>query len=260
MEQPAQTNQDHTTKNPKEIDVKQANKVLYISLGIIVVLILALVTGGFGLFSKGNQTQTNQTITGNVIDTSIPLQIGNSPILGNSSAPVTIYEFSDFSCPYCAAANGLNENAISVLKAMDSSWQAPVPNIIKDYVETGKVKIVFKYYMVHQESKPAYLVAMALYDQNPELFWKFQELAFANQNDVSDLAKMEDLAKSLGANIQKLQLDINSGIYDSRLADSMNMGKSNGVTGTPTFFINGKSIIGAKSYPAFKEIIDKELK
>jgi len=233
----------------KELDSKQANTTLAISLAVIVLLITALLTNGFGFFNT----------TGSVIENSASLQIGNSPVLGNQSAPLTIYIFTDFSCPYCAAAVGENQLAISYLKQSDSNWEAPIPNIIKDYVETRKAKIVFKYYPGHGAGKAAQIVALALFDQNPEWFWKFHDLTFANQNDAGDLVKMKALAASLGANMQKLETDINSGIYEERLQNDIDMAKANGIQGTPSFIINGQTLIGAQSYSKFKKVIDSQL-
>src|SRR3989344_7581290 len=147
---------------------KGSNKTLIITGIVVALLVVGLITNGFGL------------LTGGVIQTS-QLEIGNSPVLGNANAPVTIYEFSDFSCPYCAAAEGYNQPVISSLKARDSSWEAPFPKIVEEYVNTGKVKIVFKYSPGHGTGVPAHLIALALQEQN--LFWKFHEEAFANQQD-----------------------------------------------------------------------------
>jgi len=238
-------------QNQKQIDIQQSNKVLIVSLIVIAVLVTALLTNGFGLLGKS---------TGNVISESTSLQIGSSPVMGNSSAQVTIYEFSDFSCPYCAAADGENPLAMSYLKQSEPGWQAPLPNIVKDYVQTGKVKIVFKYFPGHGQGKVAQIVALALADQNSSLFWKFHDLAFANQADTGDIVKMKALAKLLGADMQTLEKSISSGIYEQRLQDDINMAKANGIQGTPTFVINGQTLVGARSYSKFKSIIDSELK
>lgn len=228
---------------------KKSNLGLIITGVIIVILIVGLVTNGFGLFNKDNNNNPNNA--------AIPLAIGVSPVLGNDSAKVTIYEFSDFSCPYCEAAEGHNEQIATQLRANDPTWQAPIPLIVQNYVNTGKVKLVFKYTPGHGTGVPSHLVAWCLNDQN--LFWQFNDKAFANQADTGDLNKMNTLAQSLGANMTKVQSCLDSQKYNYLLDADTQMGAANGVSGTPTFFINGRIIEGAQSYSAFKKIIDEEL-
>jgi len=233
---------------PSQEFVKESNKALWISGIVIAIFVLALLTNGFGLFN------------GKSVDVpSIPLSIDNSPVLGNENSLLTIYEFSDFSCPYCAAASGKNPSIIAQLRNSNPNWEPPIPNIIKDYVETGKVKIVFKYASGHGTGRPAHTVGLALYNQNPSLFWEFHDLAFENQNLVSNLAEMKTLARELGADMEQLEKDISTNNFYSQLEYEDKMGASNGVQGTPTFIINGRIISGALSYLQFKTIIEQEL-
>lgn len=234
----------------EQIDTQKANKTLIIAGGIIAILIAGLLTNGFGLFSKGP--------TGGAGGVgSIPLEIGNSPVLGNANAPVTVYIFSDFSCPFCSAAAGYNEQVQKELKGRDANWQPAIPNIIKDYVDSGKVKLVFKYFPGHGAGGAAHLVSLALNNQG--LFWKFHDLAFANQADTGSMSKMKDLAKQLGADMSLLEQDLKNNDYQAQLKEDTNMGNANGVSGTPSFFINGRKLEGAQSYSEFKMIIDGEL-
>lgn len=232
----------------EQIDTKSANKSLIISGIVIAIFVIGLITNGFGLFPTG-QVVKNEAI--------VALAIGNSPVLGSADAPVTIYEFSDLSCPYCAAANGDNQPVINQLKSRDKSWTAPLPEIKKKYVNTGKVKIVFKYSLGHGTGEKAQIIAYALNEQG--LFWKFTDAAFANQQDVNDVDKMKALAKSLGANMTQLDESLASGKYNSQLVDDTAMGKSSGIAGTPSFIINGKIIEGAQTFSAFEKVIDAEL-
>lgn len=234
----------------EKIDEQKANKALWITGAIIALVIVFLLTNGFGMLG-------NASTTGSTISEYIPLEIGNSPVIGEANAPITIYIFSDFSCPYCAAASGANIDMVSAMQQRDPTWTAPMPGIIKDYVETGKVKIVWKYFPGHGTGKPAQRVGWALNEQG--LFWEYHDLAFANTNDVSSLSKMKDLAESLGADMDKLDDVIKSGKYESQFEEDTNMGKSNGVTGTPAFFVNGKLISGAQSYSNLKLVIDSYL-
>lgn len=187
------------------------------------------------------------------------LIIGNSPVLGEENAPVTIYEFSDFSCPYCAAAEGANQQAIDYLKGKMPQWEAPMPKIKEQYVKTGKVKIVFKYFPGHGSGVAAHAVAFGLKEQNSELFWKFAEKAFANQENLNDFEQMKAWAQELGADMDALSEYLSSNKYALQMKEDEDLGVKNKVQGTPTFFINGKIVSGAQSFSVFEEAIEQEL-
>jgi protein-disulfide isomerase len=221
----------------EHFDTKSSNKALWLTGIIIAFLVVALITNGFGLFNPKNP------ITGS--STGIPkiaLSIDSSPVLGNTDAPVTIYEFSDFSCQYCSIANN---NAVK--------------DIIKDYVETGKAKLVFKYFPGHGAGTAAHIIGYALQDQNPELFWKFADIAFNNQADIGNLDKMKSIASDLGADMTALESFIISNKATYLIQQDTEMGKSNGIQGTPSFIINDKIIVGAQPFSEFKKVIDKEI-
>lgn len=193
------------------------------------------------------------------------LSIGDSPVIGDANALVTIYEFSDFSCPYCAAAEGSNQQAIDYLESNYPGWEAPLPLIKENYVKSGKVKIVFKYYPGHGSAVAAHAVALGLNEQSSELFWEFAEKAFALQqtNDatkiLNNLEEMKTIAEELGANMTQLESYIDSKKYEVQMKEDTQMGDDNSLKGTPAFFINGKSLSGAQSFSAFEDIIEKAL-
>ena len=111
--------------------IQKSHKPVVISAIIIAILCVGLF--GVSVYS---------TFTGKAVDTSV-VSIDNSPVLGDPNAPVTIYEFSDFSCPYCSAVVGANPQYEKNLQDTDPTWQAPLPKIEETYVKEGKVKIVF---------------------------------------------------------------------------------------------------------------------
>ena len=229
-------------------DSKESNKALIITGIVIALFVIALFTNGFGLFSEKKSP--------NYIDASL-ISIGESPVIGKEEAQLVIYEFSDFSCPYCAAAAGYNSQIIQGFKNVDSKWEAPVPKIISSYVKTGKVKFVYKYYPGHGEGVPAHLVGYALDEQ--DLFWEFHDKVFAQQGNADDLEKMKDIARDLGADMEKLEEFLNSNKGNFLLQSDIQMGQKIKVSGTPTFIINGRLIAGAYSYADMKVIIDEEL-
>lgn len=240
----------------EQVDKQEANKALYIAGAVIVLLVIGLFTNGFGLLSREKNEPSS---AGNQQGVAfVKLAISDAPVLGELNAPVTIYEFSDFSCPYCAAAAGFNEEAIAGLKENKPAWQAPVPEIKKRYIDTGKVKLVFKYYPGHGTGNSAHLVAWCLNEQG--LFWQFHDKAFTQQQDVGSMSAMKALAAELGADSAQLDACLSSRKYNVRFQEDKNMGTSNGVKGTPAFFINGRLVTGAQSFDAFESLIEKELK
>lgn len=220
--------------------IKQKNKWI-----ISILAIAVIVTIIFFLLPNSGQAQG--------------LSIGNSPVLGEENAPVVIYEFTDFSCPFCEAAEGANDYYENALKSKYLGWEAPVPLIKENYVKTGKVKIVFKYYPGHGAGVAAHAVALGLKEQSNDLFWKFAEKAFTMPNDLNSISKMIELAVSLGANETLLSEYISSKKYETEMNEDIAMAKANGVKGTPAFFINGEMVPGAQSFSYFGDIIENEL-
>lgn len=189
----------------------------------------------------------------------VDISVGDSPVIGLASAPVTVIEFSDFSCPFCAAASGDNAEMVAYMKQNSPSWEPIVTNMMRDYVETGKVRFAVKYSMGHSGGKPAQLVAWCLNEQNSDLYWKFYPKAFENQDDVEDLDKMKTLGLSVGGNSVQLQSCLDSGRYESRFELEQNEASAAGASGTPAFFVNGRVISGAVPYSEFKAIVEEEL-
>ncbi|MBI4895621.1 MAG: DsbA family protein [Candidatus Aenigmarchaeota archaeon] len=207
------------------------------------------------IISTNGSSEQSSSQTDNIQIANI--SIGNSPYIGNENAKVIVIEFADFSCPFCAAASGYNSQMTDYMKQNNPQWEPIVNNLMKDYVETGKVLFVSKYLYGHSGGHPAQIVAWCLNEQN--LYWDFYPKAFENQADVEDLSKMKTLAQELGTNTTELDSCIVSGRYDEQFDQEQNEGLSTGVSGTPAFFINGKIIDGAVPYSQIKSAIDVEL-
>ncbi len=227
------------------------------------ILAALLIVMSFMYYNKGDVSTTvngNVVAGENIVVPSGPVNIpidGDDPVLGNKDAKITVVEFSDFSCPFCAAASGDNPELSSYMKQRSPNWEPIVTNFIKDYVDTGKAKFVAKYAYGHSGGKPSQLVAWCLNEQ--ALYWKFAPKAFEKQDDVENLDKMKDIAKSLGADMTKLQSCLDSKKYDSKFDKHEKQAAEAGAQGTPAFFINGKILSGAQPYSVFKQAIEAEL-
>jgi len=240
------------------IKIRKENIWKYTTFILAAVLIIgAFVTYGG---SNGNSQPTTNTQTQNAATQTGPTQsvtvaVGDAPVLGAKNSKLTIVEFSDFSCPYCGVASGDNPQYAGYY----GSDKAPVAGMMEDYVKTGKAQFALKYFPGHGSGQQAQLVGWCLYDQSPAAFWKYYNKVFAVQDKSNDLAAMKALAVELGGDSKKIDSCISAKTYDSRLDSETSEGRNLGVSGTPSFFINGKQITGACPYSTFDGAIKAEL-
>ena len=179
------------------------------------------------------------------IDTSaITIRPNNTQ--GEDKATVTIIEYSDFQCPFCKRF-----------------YDSVLSRIVIDYVKTGKVKLSYKNYaFLGDESRWAAQAAECAADQGK--FWELHELLFTRQQGENTGAFSKDnlinLAKEIKVDSAKFSDCLNQDKTLDRVQADIAEGNKIGVRGTPTFLINGKLIVGAQPYEAFKTAIDEALK
>jgi len=175
----------------------------------------------------------------------VDVVIGDSPRKGSKDAKVTIVEFSDYQCPFCG-------------KFYTDTYK----QLVKDYVDTGKVQIIFKDFpltAIHEHAQKAAEAARCAREQIGDTgYFMMHNKMFENQDKlaVDDLKK---LARTLDIDGKKFDSCLDSGKYEQAVKDDEAYGQKLGVTGTPAFFINGQKLEGAQPYSAFKKIIDQEL-
>ena len=164
--------------------------------------------------------------------------VGDAPVKGSADALVTIVEFSDFQCPFCSRVEGT----------------------MKQVVETyGKdVRVAFKQNPLpfHNNAAIAAEASLAAHDQGK--FWEMHEKLFANQNAL-ERDKLEGYAKELGLNAGKFKDSLDSNKHKATIEADQKLARDLGASGTPSFFINGRSLRGAQPFDAFKALIDEEL-
>jgi protein-disulfide isomerase len=163
---------------------------------------------------------------------------GDSPALGPKTAPVTVVVWSDFQCPFC----GRVEPTLQQLR--------------EEY--GGKLKFVWKNQPLpfHPNAMPAAEAAMAAGEQGK--FWPMHDKLFQHQSELSPQL-YDKLAKELGLNLDKFHAAIDGHKHAAQIQGEMLAGSKVGASGTPTFFINGRKLVGAQPVEAFKQIIDAEL-
>ncbi|MBF0628887.1 MAG: DsbA family protein [Magnetococcales bacterium] len=158
---------------------------------------------------------------------------------GDAKAPITIIEFSDFECPYCRRA------------------QATIKKVQEAYGD--KIRMVFRHYPLpfHTKAPKASEAAQCAAEQGK--FWPMHDLLFEDKTSL-EIADLKKAAKTVGLDQAAFDKCLDSGKHGARVTADLGDGKKLGVTGTPTFFINGIRLVGAQPFEKFKSVIDEELK
>ena len=187
----------------------------------------------------------------------IPLKISadNDPIIGNPNAPITIIEFSDFQCPFCARFH------IQTL-----------PAIMNEYVNDGKVKLVFRDFpiqSIHPNALPASIAAECANEQGK--FKEMHDILFERQNEWSKkntgnvIITFTQYASEMGLEEREFDSCLKNGKYIEEIQKDLDDGRTYGISGTPGFFIGNDQIgfielKGAQPFENFKKVIDSQLK
>ncbi len=221
----------------------------------VAILIAAVLISGSLIYARGGfknaanvggrqQAVGNQPVPGAKVDVSA----NDDPFLGDEKAKVTVIEFSDFQCPFCR-----------------SFWRDTLPQLKKEYIDTSKIKFVYRDYPLpfHKGAIPAAEGSQCAGDQSK--FWEMHDKIFQEQDKQGQgtiqftKADVVKWAGQIGLNMVSFNQCLNSGKYKAEVEKDIADGTTAGVSGTPTTFINGRSLVGAQPLSSFKTIIDEEL-
>ena len=169
----------------------------------------------------------------------VEIPISGAPFKGPAAAKVTIVEFSDFQCPYCAVAVG-KLNALLQAYPLD-------------------VRLVFKQFPLEIHSAAALAAAASLSAHSQGKFWPLHDRMYADFRHLSR-ANILEWAKELGLDLSSFQASMDSAKTKAAVQRDMNDGLRAGVQGTPTVFVNGKKYQGPLDVAAFRTVIEAELK
>jgi len=166
------------------------------------------------------------------------INIAGAQVKGPANAPVTIVEFSDFQCPFCARV-------------------APTLKRIEDEYKDN-VRIVWKHLPldIHKDAVGAALAAEGAAKQGK--FWEFHDVLFANQKTLGP-EDLKQYAKDLRLDMKRFEIDLLNSEDKKKIDNDVAEAKSLGVNGTPGIFINGRFVEGAQPFEVFAKIIDEEL-
>ena len=163
----------------------------------------------------------------------------DDPALGDASATVTLVEFSDFQCPFCA-------RVMPTLKRVQETYGDRVRIVWKDFPLTS----------IHPQAFKAAEAGQCAQEQG--MFWEFHDRLFANQQALEP-ESLKKYAAEAGLDTGKFNACLGAAKYGERVQEQIGVGTRLGVSSTPTVFVNGRLVSGAQPYEVFITIIDEEI-
>ncbi len=164
--------------------------------------------------------------------------------LGDEAAPVTIIEYSSLACPHCATFHSQT-----------------LPQIKKAYIDTGKARLIYRDYPLGTPAMAAALIARCV---DPSRYFGFLDVLYRSQATWAGSAKpLDDLRQmSRFAGLSDADFDAcleNKALLQGVQGSALQAQKEAAINSTPTIFVNGRKIVGAQGFKAFKTVIDEEL-
>jgi protein-disulfide isomerase len=168
--------------------------------------------------------------------------LAQGPAKGAEGAPITIIEFSDFQCSYCR-----------------KFWKETLPRLEAEYVKPGKIRFIYRHLAIlGEQSVSAGQAAECAREQGK--FWEYHDRLFASQGPLAfTMGNLKRYAKDLGLDSVAFNQCLDSGKFAQKVEAETGVGKMLGLRGTPSFFINGRPLIGAHPYETFQLLIEDEL-
>ena len=163
----------------------------------------------------------------------------DDPVVGSANAPVTLVEFSDFQCPFCA-------RVMPTLKRLKEAYGDRVRVVWKDFPLTS----------IHPQAFKAAEGGQCAREQGK--FWEYHDRLFANQQALEP-ESLKKHAADAGLDAAKFSACLDTAKYGDRVQEQMGVGTSLGVASTPAVFVNGRLVSGAQPYEVFTAVIDEEL-
>jgi protein-disulfide isomerase len=166
---------------------------------------------------------------------------------GDPKAPVTVVEFSDYQCPFCLRF-----------------FQETKAQLDKRYIDTGKVRFIYKDFpidSIHAQARVSALAAECAGAQGK--YWEMHDRLFEGQSEWAEQVQAVDVLKGYGSDLgldsDQFSACIDNESYAAEIQADLAEGQRAGVTGTPTFYINGRMLVGAQPLDVIVQIIEAEL-
>lgn len=220
--------------------------------GILAILLVASIyTEGFGIGQSKDAPSAptapsapaapTQPVAPAAPSSDMKVLADDDTIKGEVDAPVTIVEWSDFECPFCARF-----------------YSQTLPSIQEEYIDTGKVKFVHRDFPLgfHANAQKAAEAAECAGEQGK--YWEMHDRLYED-GVKGGVTQYKAIAEELGLDQADFDECLDSGAMAEEVKKDMADGQANGIKGTPGFIINGKAVSGAQPFENFKAIIDAEL-
>jgi len=201
-------------------------------------------TNNPGALSRGGQDDLAAVGGQNAPVVDVAALPDDDAVLGDPNASVTIVEFSDFQCPFCG-------------KFFDETF----PQIKTKYIDTGKVKLVYRDFPlgIHEMAQTYAEAAECAHEQGK--FWEMHDKIFGEQkNGVATVDTLKKWGKELGIKEEQFNSCLDTNKYAEEVLKDLKDGEAVGVQGTPSFFINGKLVVGAVPFSVLEKEIEAALK
>lgn len=194
----------------------------------------------YNTFISGLKSKHNVTIALQAPEApKYEVKIGDSPVFGKKDAPITIVEFSDFQCPFCKRS------------------QETVRQVKQVYGD--KIRFAYKQFPLsfHPQAQPAAEASLCANEQGK--FWEYKERLFSVEAKDFSRENFIKWAGELGMKEDQFSQCVNSGKMRTMVEADVAEGQKLGMSGTPTFFVNGEQLSGAQPFERFKEVIDRQI-
>ena len=230
-------------------------KIHWPSFGIGIGVMVAVIVVSFFIFGqniiKTPQSELASQNTPKPTQAALDILTSNSsPVLGSKDAPITVIEFGDYQCFYCHKFFNNTED-----------------EIVKNYIDTGKVKMIFKdFTIIGQDSITAANAAHCAQEQGK--FWEYHDALYNNwtgeNTGWASVTNLALIAKQTGLNQDQFNQCMTQAKYMQVVRGSVSDANSLGLTGTPDFFIIAPDnsitkVVGAEPYEVFDQIFKSKL-
>ncbi len=184
---------------------------------------------------------------------SVPLDLADGTAIGRADAPVVVEAFEDFGCPHCLQFTATIE-----------------PKLFEEYVATGKVRFVYRYFPLQQVTGAAAIAAQCAAEQ--DRFWEFHRLLFIAQAEANNKsgpglgvafapASLRGMASDAGLDATAFEACVAGGSALNRVQEDLRAAQGLGLRGTPSFIINGEVLPdNPATYNDWKKLLDRLLK
>lgn len=170
-------------------------------------------------------------------------RLGKGHTIGAATAAVNIVEFSDFQCSFCR-----------------KFWADTLPKLKDTYIKQGQARFSYRHFAILGKFSEQATVATECAGEQGK-FWEYHDKLFANQGGLAfTRSKLEQYGRESGLKPADFKQCLASGKYQKKVEGETAVGASLGARGTPTFFVNGRLLVGAQPLEVFQTVINEELK